>query len=99
MPRVPNVMMEHGDGQLLRAAAGGDREAFAVLVRAHHRSVIQFAQRFFGLSEWNIAEDLAQEVFLAVWKDARSFRCDCKVLTWVLRITTNACLNYRRAIR
>lgn len=97
--RVPNVMMEHGDKERLRLAAGGDRAAFAELVHTHHRTVIHFAQRFLGFSDRDAAEDLAQDVFLAAWKDARSFRGQCQVLTWLLRITKNACLNQRRAGR
>ncbi len=92
-------MMEHGDEERLRAAAGGDRAAFAELVQEHHRTVIHFAQRFLGFSDRDAAEDLAQDVFLAAWKDARSFRGQSKVLTWLLRITKNACLNHRRAGR
>ena len=92
-------MMEHGDEERLRAAAGGDRAAFAEFVQKHHRTVIHFAQRFLGFADRDAAEDLAQDVFLAVWKDARCFRGQSKVLTWLLRITKNACLNQRRAGR
>ena len=92
-------MMEHGDKVLLEEAAGGDRRAFSSLVERHHRTVVLFAQRFLGFRDAGIAEDLAQDVFLSAWAAARSFRGDSQVLTWLLRITTNACLNYRRSAR
>lgn len=91
--------MEHGDNELLRAAAGGDQGAFAGLVERHHRTVVHFVQRFLSLRDVSLAEDLAQEVFLSAWKGARRFRGDCEVLTWLLRITTNTCLNHRRSAR
>ena len=91
--------MEHGDNELLRAAAEGDRGAFSDLVERHHRAVVHFGQRFLALRDVSVAEDLAQDVFLAAWKAARSFRGDCQVLTWFLRITTNTCLNYQRSAR
>jgi len=87
------------DEQLMLAAAQGDREAFGRLVERHHSGVLCFVHRFLGTVDSHTAEDLAQDVFLAAWKAARSFRPRAKVLTWLLRITTNICLNYRRRSR
>ena len=84
------------DEQLMRAAAQGDREAFGTLVERHHPGVLRFVHRFLGTVDPQSAEDLAQDVFLAAWKAAPSFRPRARVLTWLLRITTNICLNYRR---
>jgi len=81
------------------AAAQGDREAFGILVERHHCAIVQFVHRFLGIAGREAAEDLAQDVFLAAWKAAPSFRPQAKVLTWLLRITTNVCLNYRRSSR
>ena len=87
------------DEDLMLAAGRGDRDAFAVLVERYHRAVVQFVQRFLGVAGRQTAEDLAQDVFLAAWQVAGSFRPRAKVLTWLLRITTNVCLNYRRGNR
>jgi RNA polymerase sigma-70 factor (ECF subfamily) len=87
------------DVALLEAAGRGNREAFAVLVERHHRAVIHFIHRFLGTPDRDTVEDLAQEVFLAAWQGAAAFRPRAKVLTWLLRIATNDCLNYRRGQR
>jgi len=92
-------MSLNDDEQLMLAAAQGDREAFGSLVERHHPGVLRFVHRFLGIVDGHTAEDLAQDVFLAAWKAAPSFRPRAKVLTWLLRITTNICLNYRRRSR
>ena len=92
-------MVAREDEDLVLAAGRGDRAAFAVLVERYHRAVIRFVHRFVGEGRHHTVEDLAQDVFLAAWKAAPAFRPRAKVLTWLLRITTNICLNYRRGSR
>jgi RNA polymerase sigma-70 factor (ECF subfamily) len=87
------------DVHLLQAAGRGDRQAYATLVDRHHRTVIAFVHRFLATSDPHIADDLAQEAFLGAWKSAATFRPRGTVLAWLLRITMNACLNYRRSGR
>lgn len=91
--------MKRSDRDLIRAAAQGDRTAFEILVAHHYRTVIQFTRRSLGNADGHTAEDLAQEVFLALWKSARSFRGEAKVMTWLIRTATNASLNHKRAAR
>ncbi|MEW6741374.1 MAG: sigma-70 family RNA polymerase sigma factor [Planctomycetota bacterium] len=78
------------------AAGQGDQDAFALLVERHHRAVLDFIHRFLGLADRAMAEDLAQDVFLAAWRGARIFRPRAKVLTWLLRIAVNVSLNHQR---
>jgi RNA polymerase sigma-70 factor (ECF subfamily) len=85
------------DEELLLAAGRGDREAFGHLVKRHHRAIIHFAHRFLATADRATAEDLAQQVFLGAWKYAPNFQPRAKVLTWLFRIATNTCLNYRRS--
>ena len=92
-------MSERGDTELMLAAGRGDRDAYAALIERHHRSIVQFVLRFLGTMELDVTEDLAQEVFLRAWKAAPSFKPRAKVMTWLLRLTTNTCLNYRRSSR
>ncbi len=92
-------MPEREDEDLLISAGQGDREAFGLLVERHHRAVVQFAYRFLANVDRDTAEDLAQDVFLRAWKSAPSFQPRARVLTWLLRLTTNACLNYQRGRR
>jgi len=84
---------------LLIQAGHGDRQAFGALVEMHHRAVIHFVHRFLGIYDSATAEDIAQDVFLAAWKAAPSFTPRASVCTWLLRITTNKCLNHQRAKR
>lgn len=91
--------MKRSDRDLIRAAAQGDRTAFEILVAHHYHTVIQFTRRSLGNADGHTAEDLAQEVFLALWKSARSFRGEAKVMTWLIRTATNASLNHKRAAR
>jgi RNA polymerase sigma-70 factor (ECF subfamily) len=87
------------DTSLLLAAGQGDRQAFAALVEMHHRTVVHFIHRFLGIADRATAEDIAQDVFLAAWKAAPSFKPRAAVRTWLLRITANKCLNHKRARR
>ncbi len=87
------------DNDLMLAAGQGDRGAFGILVERHHCAILQFASRFLATPDRGAAEDLAQDVFLAAWKAAPAFRPRAGVLTWLLRITTNMCINYRRDSR
>jgi len=96
---VSNRAVARDDAALMRAAARGDREAFGVLVQRYQGPVVHFAQRFLGVSGQDAVEDLGQDVFLAAYKAVRSFRGEAKVLTWLLRITVNVCLNHRRQSR
>jgi RNA polymerase sigma-70 factor (ECF subfamily) len=84
------------DEELLLASGRGDRGAFALLVERHQRAVIQFVHRFLATADRATAEDLAQQVFLNAWRYAPTFEPRAKVLTWLFRIASNACLNYRR---
>jgi RNA polymerase sigma-70 factor (ECF subfamily) len=92
-------MDPHEEAGLMMAAGRGDRGAFGVLVERHHAAVVRFTHRFLGIRERHDAEDLAQEVFLAAWKAAPAFEPKARVRTWLLRLTTHACLNHRRRNR
>ena len=92
-------MAEMDDLELLLAAGRGDREAFGQLADRHHRTVIHYVHRFLGRIDFATAEDIAQDVFLRAWTACPSFTPRAKVLTWLLQIATNACLNHRRGMR
>ena len=85
------------DAALLRAAGRGDRRAFAALVERHQQTVFRFIRRYLGTSDRDVLEDLAQDVFLNAWQAASNFEPRAKVTTWLLRVTANRCLNYRRS--
>jgi RNA polymerase sigma-70 factor (ECF subfamily) len=88
------VIAEKSDPELLALAATGGQEAFAELVRRHQDKVLGLAYRY--SRDRQDAEELAQEVFLKVWRHARSFRGDSRFSTWLYRLAVNTCLNFRQ---
>ena len=80
--------------ELVRAAAGGDTEAFERLVRTYENKIYHLALRMCGSSEE--ASDIAQEAFLAAWRGLPSFRGEANFATWLYRLTSNAAIDYLR---
>ena len=81
------------DQELVRLAAGGDRDAFGRLVDRHQASVFRLARLLAHTPEQ--AEDILQQAFLSAWTGVRGFRGDASVRTWLLTITRNAALTQR----
>ena len=80
--------------EMVRAAAGGDTEAFERLVRTYENKIYHLALRMCGSSEE--ASDIAQEAFLAAWRGLPSFRGEANFATWLYRLTSNAAIDYLR---
>ena len=76
---------------LMARVAKGDYGAFEPLVNRHQTSILNLIYRFVG--DRTQAKDLAQEVFLRVWKGAKTYKPEAKFTTWIYRIATNLCLN------
>ena len=74
--------MTNDDGALLVAVRDGSELAFNTLVDRHQQAVRTFLRRLLG----NDADDMAQETFLAAWTQARSFRGDASVRSWICGI-------------
>jgi RNA polymerase sigma-70 factor (ECF subfamily) len=89
---------EETDDDLLRAAASGSERAFGLLVARHIDRVRSIAKGFTGnLAD---ADDIAQEVFLTVWRKAASWEPGAaRFTTWVYRITANKCIDRHRRMR
>ena len=80
--------------ELVRAAAKGDEDAFAELVRLHEKKVYNLALRMCGNAE--DACDAAQEAFLSAWKGLPNFRGEAGFPTWLYRLTSNAAIDLLR---
>jgi RNA polymerase sigma-70 factor (ECF subfamily) len=72
----------------------GDRQAFAALVRRHHRPLYNFVLR--QLHKPTAAEDVTQEVFLRVVQNASEFKHEARFSTWVYTIARNLCIDHLR---
>jgi len=81
---------------MLRAAAD-DESAFNYLVEKYHRPIIHFLYRM--VHNEAVAEELAQEVFLRVYRSRQSYRAEAKFTTWLYRIATNLAVNHARDTR
>lgn len=87
-------MQGDDEGVLIDRARRGDAASFEALVRRHDRSVLGLALRLTGSREE--ARDIYQETFLRAFQSLPKFRRDCAFRTWVLRISTNVVLDFRR---
>lgn len=76
---------------LLRRLLDRDERAFRELVEAHRDRVFNITYRMLG--DRAEAEDVAQEVFIQVFKSIESFRQESKFSTWLYRVTVNHCKN------
>jgi RNA polymerase sigma-70 factor (ECF subfamily) len=79
------------DGDLVRRAQAGEREAFGVLVRRYQRRVFSLGIRM--LRNRSDAEDLVQETFLRAFRALDRFEPDRPLAPWLYRIATNRALS------
>lgn len=84
-------MDEATERRLVERLQRQDEAAFNELVTAYEQRVFALVQRMIG--DRAEAEDLAQEVFVTVFKSIGTFRGDSKLSTWLYRVTTNHCKN------
>jgi RNA polymerase sigma-70 factor (ECF subfamily) len=82
------------DTQLMLDFKAGDEHAFQNLFDTYKSRVITYCFRFCGNRA--VAEELAQETFVRVYKAARRYRPKARFSTWLFKIATNVCLNELR---
>jgi RNA polymerase sigma-70 factor, ECF subfamily len=82
------------DSELISRAAGGDPTAFQAIVERHRSMVYRVAYQFAG--NHHDAEDIAQDVFIKVYRSLDKFRQDAQLTSWLYRIAMNACIDHRR---
>jgi RNA polymerase sigma factor, sigma-70 family len=85
------TMKELPDLELMSRVSAGDSEAFEVLVMRHQNRVVGTIAKMLGSPEE--AEDLAQQVFVRVWKSAARWKATAQFTTWLLTITRNLVFN------
>jgi RNA polymerase sigma-70 factor (ECF subfamily) len=91
---IPNIgasaRAEQDDTTLVTASQAGDQDAFALLVQRHQRRVFNLVFRM--LQQYEEANEVTQETFLAAWQGLSTFRGDARFSTWLYRIAYNCCL-------
>jgi RNA polymerase sigma-70 factor (ECF subfamily) len=83
--------MSEPERTLLRRLRDRDERAFRELVETHRDRVFNITYRMLG--DRAEAEDVAQEVFISVFKTIETFREEAKFSTWLYRVTVNHCKN------
>ena len=82
------------DAELMLRVKEGDAASFGVLLEKHRASVTHFIYRL--VEEQAVAEELAQEVFLRVYRSRSSYEVAARFRTWLFRIATHLALNWLR---
>jgi len=83
-----------GDSELMLRVRDGDLGSFELLLEKHRGPMIHFLRRL--VQNDAVAEELAQEVFLRVFKSRHSYQPSAKFTTWLFRIGTHLALNWIR---
>ena len=89
--------VEQTDADIMLRVKDGDEAAFTYLVEKYRRPLVGFMYRMTHNSA--TAEELAQEVFLRVYRSRETYKADAKFTTWLYRIATNLAVNHARDTR
>jgi RNA polymerase sigma-70 factor (ECF subfamily) len=85
------------DAEVMLRVKAGDQPAFDFLVQKYRRPLVSFMYRM--ARNTAAAEDLAQEVFLRVYRSRQTYEASAKFTTWLYRIATNLAVNHARDTR
>ena len=95
---APVSQLADPDGDLVARIANGERDAAALLMDRHADRIMRLASRMLG--DDHEAEDIVQDVFLKVWKNASRWRPgEAKFSTWLHRVALNLCYDRLRRRR
>ena len=81
----------------LRRAQGGDHDAFAELVEQHEAMVFSLGYHFFA--DRGRAEEVAQDVFLQLYRSLQTIESESHLLFWLRQVTTRRCIDLTRRVR
>jgi RNA polymerase sigma-70 factor (ECF subfamily) len=82
------------DAQIMLRVREGDDAGFNFLIEKYRKPIVNFMYRM--VHNQAIAEELAQEVFLRVYRSRQTYRAEAKFTTWLYRIATNLGVNHAR---
>ncbi|HUS19989.1 MAG TPA: sigma-70 family RNA polymerase sigma factor [Terriglobales bacterium] len=88
------ALEELSDAEVMLRVGAGDDAAFDYLVEKFRRPVVSFMYRM--AHNQAVAEELAQEVFLRVYRSRTTYAAEAKFTTWLYRIATNLAVNHAR---
>jgi len=82
---------------LIERCLRGDQHAWEIIVRQHWRKVFNVAYKFVGRHD--AAEDLAQDIFLKIFKSLDTFDRRANFQTWLISVSRNLCIDHYRSVR
>src|SRR5271155_2936483 len=85
------------DAEVMLRVSAGEDAGFTYLLEKYRKPIVNFMFRM--VRNQAVAEELAQEVFLRVYRSRESYRAEAKFTTWLYRIATNLGGNYARDTR
>src|SRR5579872_795438 len=91
---MEGVMALERDAELMLRVREGDETSFALLLERHRTPVVHFLYRM--VLNQAVSEELAQEVFLRVYRSRATYEPTAKFTTWLFRIATHLALNWIR---
>jgi RNA polymerase sigma-70 factor (ECF subfamily) len=88
---------EMEDSEIMLALRAGNMSGFDFLIQKYRKPIVNFMYRM--VRNQAVAEELAQEVFLRVYRSRETYRAEARFSTWLYRIATNLGVNYARDTR
>ena len=92
----PQILSIDDDDSIIRQFIDGDKSAFQVLVKRHKEKVRNII--YLTMNNSNLVDDIAQDVFITIYRNLKHFRFESQFTTWLYRITVNRCKDYLRRI-
>jgi RNA polymerase sigma-70 factor (ECF subfamily) len=83
--------------EIIERCLSGDQSAWDEIVRRHWRLVFNVAYKFVGSHE--LAEDLAQDVFIRLFRSLDTFDRRANFQTWLVSVSRNLCIDHYRSVR
>jgi RNA polymerase sigma-70 factor (ECF subfamily) len=90
----PQILSIDDDYSIIRQFIDGDKSAFQVLVKRHKEKVRNII--YITMNNSALVDDIAQDVFITVYRNLKHFRFESQFTTWLYRITVNRCKDYLR---
>jgi RNA polymerase sigma-70 factor (ECF subfamily) len=90
----PQILSIDDDYSIIRQFVDGDKFAFQILVKRHKEKVRNII--YITMNNSALVDDIAQDVFITVYRNLKHFRFESQFTTWLYRITVNKCKDYLR---
>lgn len=90
----PKILVLDDDFSLIKRFINGEESIFGELVKRHKDKVRNII--YITLNNGDLVDDIAQEVFITIYRNLKNFRFEAQFTTWIYRITINKCKDYLR---